>query len=129
MLICCCTRACSASDPSAFWTCWPQTPHFSVLIQRRNHIFPICWAPAFSRGHHPLEGEVKWRHLFEEQAHTPDLYIAVTCGSCWLGGIGPSILAFSVTLKPPSIHLSTNSYCCLTPSWSLAIYPAFIVSK
>lgn len=72
---------------------------------------------------------LKWYHLFEEQADTPDLYIAVTCGSCWLGGIGPSILVVSVMLKPPSIHLSVNNYSCLTPSWSLAIYPAFMVSK
>lgn len=40
-----------------------------------------------------LKRALKWHHLFEEQADTPDLYIAVTCGSCWLGGIGPSILA------------------------------------
>lgn len=66
---------------------------------------------------------LKRPHLFEEQADIP---VAVTCESCW---IVPSILMLSVTLKPPSIHLSMNKCCCLTPSWSVAIHLAFIVSK
>lgn len=71
-----------------------------LIIQwclREEIVFPYMLGSCF----------LKSSHLFEEQADTPGLYshyTAVICWSCWLGGICSSILAFSVMLKPPSIH-------------------------